>query len=49
MGYIICSLCIASSTWLALEDKDAWTWFLVAGLFLGLSAIGSDIKRATGT
>jgi len=45
MGYLISTITICASTYLAYSDAPAWPWFLAVGFFMFSTTVGAEIRK----
>ena len=45
MGYLISTITICASTYLAYSGASAWPWFLVVGFLVFSTTVGAEIRK----
>ena len=45
VGYLISTITICSSAYLAHSGASAWPWFLIVGFFMFFTTIGAEIRK----
>ena len=45
MGYLISTITILASAYLAYSGASAWPWFLIVGFFTFSTTVGAEIRK----